>query len=63
MGLDIYGIRYATAVLECEMGWAVDEAHCLAVGVFVGHEVEAVSPFPEVRLAIILCCPFLYRIL
>ncbi len=63
VGLDVDGIGYATAVLESEMRWTVDQAHCTAVGVCVGHEVKAVSPFPEIRLAIILFCPFLYRLL
>ncbi len=63
VGLDVDGIGYATAVLESEMRWTVDQAHCMAVGVFVGHEVMAVSPFPEVGFAVVFLCPFLYRLL
>ncbi len=63
MSLYVDGVGYASAMLESEMGWTVDEAHCSAVGVFVGHKVEAIPPFPEVRFVIILFSPFLYCIL
>ncbi len=63
MSLDVDGVRYATAVLEGKMGWAVDETHRPAMRVFVGHEDEAIPTFPEIRLAIILFCSFFYRLL
>ena len=53
MGFDIDCVGYSAAVLEGEVGGAVDEAHRAAVGVFVGDEVVAVAPLPEVGFAAI----------
>ena len=48
MDSDIDGVGDSSTVLECRVGGAVDEAHGSVVGVFVGEEVVAVAPLPEV---------------
>ena len=60
VGFDVEGVGYAASVLEGCVGGAVDEAHRAAVGVFVGDEVEAVAPLPEVRFAAVGFCPCFY---
>ncbi len=61
MTLDVDGVGYAASVLEGCVGGTVDEAHRVAIGVFVRDEVIAIAPFPEIRLAVVFLCPVLYR--
>ena len=53
VGFDIDSVGYPAPVLESGVGGAVYKLHRAAVGVFVGDEVEAVAPLPEVRFSIV----------
>ena len=53
MSLDIYCVSDAASMFECFMSRSEYQSHRSAVGVFVWHQVEGISPVVETPIRII----------